>query len=108
MRKHKCYKCGNLQSKEWQFCHECLTNLYSSGVAIPFVNTPNFVSLQKSLLSKHGGKMDSKTEMKMQDMIETAKTNELKNSESARSWERGRKKDWAAMKPYWKRNGNHF
>jgi hypothetical protein len=105
---HKCYNCGNVQDKSWQFCHKCLTNLYSSGVAIYTVNTPNWVNLQKSLLNKHGGKMSPKEETKMQDMIESEKRRELMSSKSALSWEEGRKREWKANKKYYLKNGGRF
>ena len=106
--KHKCYKCGNLQDKKWQFCHKCLTNLFNSGIAIEFVNPPRWVGLQKSLLNKIGSKMDPKGEQKFQNIIEAEKIKELRQSSLARAWEEGRKREWKNNKPYWKKNGGRF
>jgi hypothetical protein len=71
-------------------------------------STPSWVTLQKNLLNRHGGKRRPKAEMKMQDEIEYAKKKELRTSKRAANWEAGRKREWAANRPYYMKNGGKF
>ncbi len=93
----QCPQCEHIQPDEWQFCQSCLYNLHYTSVntTLPQI----WVELQKKLMDP--ARMDPQSEIKAQDTIEAAKKHELKTNTKAASWERGRRAEWKANKPYY-------
>lgn len=60
--------------------------------------TPKFVETAKKLIDPH---QTGEENVRATDIFLEEKEKELATSASARSWEEGRKKEWAANKPYY-------
>lgn len=69
------------------------------------VTTPSWVDTARRLMPEPGA-MNAAAERKATDAMLAEREKEVKYSSRARSWEKGRRKEWAANKPYFMRDRN--
>jgi hypothetical protein len=81
----------------WQYCKSCGYNIFYRQTNV--IYKPGWVDVHKRLMP-HPEKMDSNAEIKAVDVMLSEREKEMKVSARARNWEKGRKKEWAANKPY--------